>query len=61
VMQSIAVWVRGTVADTYDFIFHQWLSTPGNEKDPSRPCFERYGPGTTSAESPVDIYVPLAG
>jgi predicted transcriptional regulator YdeE len=50
----------GTIHDTYDFVFHRWLATPEHEKDPSRPCFERYGPGTTSVESPVDIDVPLA-
>jgi predicted transcriptional regulator YdeE len=50
-----------TIHDAYEHIFHEWLPASEQQQDPSRPCFERYPPDTTTGESPVLILIPVQG
>jgi len=51
----------GTIGETYDAIFGAWMVEGGYDLDPELPHFEYYPPETASQESPVFIYVPVAG
>jgi predicted transcriptional regulator YdeE len=50
-----------TIHDAYEHICHKWLPASEHQQDPSRPCFERYPPDTTTGESPVLIHIPVMG
>ena len=53
-----------TIGDTYDWIFGQWLKTaPYARPDENSPKadFERYPPGTDSADTAVLLHIALEG
>ncbi len=47
------------IGPTWEAIFGEWLPGDAHTHDPSRPCFEEFGPGSEEGRSPVRIYVPV--
>ena len=48
-----------TIHDTYERIFKEWLPAAPVEHDETKAGFERYPPGTDSADTPVLIHLPI--
>lgn len=46
---------------TYGYIWGEWLQSSQYEQDTSKLGFDYYPPGTTDAESPIEIWLPVKG
>jgi predicted transcriptional regulator YdeE len=48
-----------TLSATYPFVYQQWLPASAYELDMSASDFEYYLPNADSADSPVQIFIPI--